>query len=125
MQNQFSMRTLTIKNRLLQRRRDLLARYHDELARASEELESREIEDVENANELWDARVLTTLSNADADALRLIVEALRRLDLGTYGTCAECGVGIDHARLQVLPEASTCFDCAVDAQQRVLTRIAR
>ena len=119
------MRTLRIKNRLLQRRQDLIARYHDELARASEELDSREIEDVENASELWDARVLTTLSNADADALRSIVAALRRLDLGTYGTCADCGVGIEHARLLVLPEASTCFECAADAQQPVLTRIAR
>lgn len=118
------MRTLRIKNRLLQRRRDLLGRYHDELARATEELDSREIEGVENAVELWDARVLTILSNADADALGSIVAALRRLELGTYGVCVACGVGIEHPRLSVLPEASTCFDCAVDTERPTLARVA-
>lgn len=118
------MRTLRIKNRLLQRRQNLLARYHDELARAAEELDSREIEEVENASELWDARVLTTLSNADARALGSIMAALRRLELGTYGACVECGVRIEHARLLALPEVSTCFDCAIDGERPAVVRYA-
>ncbi len=111
------MRTRRIKNQLLQRRTDLLSRYYDEQARAEEELDSREIEMVEQATELWDARVLSLLSHADADALERIVAALRRLEDGSYGACVECGIAIDAARLSALPEAATCYDCALDAEQ--------
>lgn len=110
------MRNHRIRNRLLQRRRDLLARYHDELARAAEELDSREIEEIENATELWDARVLSRLGDADARTLGLIVGALQRLDSGCYGKCVECGVTIEPQRLFALPEAATCYQCALDAE---------
>lgn len=121
MQSRSTMRTHRIKNRLLQRRRDLLARYHEGLARAAEELDSREIELVDNAAELWDARVLSRLGTADAAALARIVAALRRLDDGTYGQCAECGIAIDAARLAALPEATRCLECALDAEHPVFS----
>ena len=108
-----------IKQRLLQRRKDLLARYHDEIARASEELDSREAEPVDNASELWDARVLSRLSNADAHALAQVVEALHRLEDGGYGLCVQCGEEIESARLDAVAEAATCFDCAVTAERAV------
>jgi RNA polymerase-binding transcription factor DksA len=106
-----------IKERLLHRRRDLLSRYHDELARADEELASRETEQVEHATELWDARVLSRLGDADAHALARLVGALRRIEQGGYGACVDCGGAIDPARLTAIPEAATCFDCAVTAER--------
>ena len=112
------------KQRLLLRRQGLLARYHDELARASEELDTREIEAIENAAELWDARVLSRLGDADAAMLGRIVAALRRLEDGTYGACVACGVAIEAPRLHALPEAETCFDCASEAERPAL-RLAR
>lgn len=118
------MRPSQVKRRLLKRRHELLSRYHGELARADEELGSRESEDVENATELWDARVLTLLGEADARALAAIVSAFQRLEAGCYGTCVECGVGIETARLSVLPETATCFECAQDAEHPML-RAAR
>lgn len=118
------MRTHRIKERLLQRRQEVLARYHAELDRATEELDSRETEDVENATELWDARVLSLLGNADAEALARIVAALRRLDEGCYGACVECGIAIEPARLSALPEVATCLDCALDAEERSPVRLA-
>ena len=109
------MHTLRIKSQLLARHHELLARYHDELARANEELES--IEDVDKAGEQWDARVLSILGHADAAALGRIVAALRRLDHGSYGTCTKCAISIELARLFVLPEAATCFDCALETER--------
>ena len=111
------MNTLPIKNRLLSRRYELLSRYHDELARATEELDSREIEDVDNASELWDARVLSILGNVDAAALARITAALGRLEDGTYGTCTDCADSIEPARLRVLPETSACYECALEAER--------
>lgn len=120
------MRAQRIKNRLLQRRRQLLARYHDEVARVQEELDSREIEMIDNANELWDARLSSRLSNIDAQALARIVEALRRIDQGEYGKCAECGMAIGAARLIALPETESCYECAMDAERQHLAfRVAQ
>jgi RNA polymerase-binding transcription factor DksA len=110
------MRHSQIKRRLLKRRHELLFRYHAELARADEEVSSRESEDVENATELWDARVLSLLGDADARALARLVAAFRRLEDGSYGRCVECGVGIEAARLAALPETATCIECAQDAE---------
>src|SRR5262245_17360404 len=38
--------------------------------------------------------------------------ALRRLDDGTYGTCASCGNPIGMERLEAIPWAPYCIDCA-------------
>jgi DnaK suppressor protein len=38
--------------------------------------------------------------------------ALRALDNGTYGTCASCGNPIGRERLEAIPWAATCIDCA-------------
>lgn len=40
-----------------------------------------------------------------------IVAALERLDRGEYGQCVECGEAIAPARLNVLPEVTTCVRC--------------
>ena len=101
-----------MKERLLQRRRRLLARYDDELARAHE-LEAREIEQIETAAEQWDARVLSRLSDADAVALARVVGALRRLERGSYGVCVSCDTKIERSRLRAVPETETCYACAV------------
>jgi DnaK suppressor protein len=55
-----------------------------------------------------------------ADTLGLIDEALRRLEAGTYGECAECGTDIPSARLKALPFALLCVNC----QEQVETRTA-
>jgi RNA polymerase-binding transcription factor DksA len=44
--------------------------------------------------------------------VRRIVAALRRLDGGSYGTCERCGGAIDAARLDLMPETTTCRACA-------------
>jgi DnaK suppressor protein len=40
-----------------------------------------------------------------------VEEALRKLDLGTYGVCESCGIKIDWARLEAKPEAKLCIKC--------------
>jgi DnaK suppressor protein len=43
--------------------------------------------------------------------LRLVGEALARLDAGTFGTCVRCGRPIPDDRLEALPWAPRCIDC--------------
>jgi DnaK suppressor protein len=118
------MKTKLIRARLFERRHEVLARYREQLALVEEELDSREIEMIENATELWDAQVLSRLSDVDARTLAEIVAAIKRLDDGSYGRCIECGVAVGTGRLAVLPEAATCIDCAMDASLAT-THIAR
>ena len=106
------MKTKLIRKRLDERRRELLVRYRGQLALAEEELDTREIEGVENATELWDAQVLSRLSNTEVRELGDIVAAIQRVDAGTYGKCNECGGWIGRDRLAALPEATTCIACA-------------
>lgn len=44
--------------------------------------------------------------------IRQLGEALERMDVGTFGTCAICHQSIDYERLTVYPEASVCGACS-------------
>jgi RNA polymerase-binding protein DksA len=96
----------------MRHRRLLLARYAGELERIDEHSDRRESEDVERATEHWDMQVLARLGETDARALREVVEALRRLDAGTYGVCTSCEEPIGEGRLDAVPTATLCIDCA-------------
>ena len=56
--------------------------------------------------------MLAQLSDRDRDRVRRLVAALRSLDRGTYGSCEQCGAAIDDARLDLMPETTTCRGCA-------------
>jgi RNA polymerase-binding transcription factor DksA len=40
-----------------------------------------------------------------------VLAALHRLDLGTYGTCVDCGRLVPEGRLEAKPEAARCVAC--------------
>jgi DnaK suppressor protein len=46
------------------------------------------------------------------DTLREIEDALRKFDDGTYGQCESCGNQITEARLEAMPAARLCINCA-------------
>lgn len=60
------------------------------------------------------------LMEMKSETLRKIDEAVQRLEVGSYGTCAECGAEIAEARLKALPFAEFCREC----QEREENRIA-
>ena len=41
-----------------------------------------------------------------------IDNALAKIDLGTYGTCERCGKPIGEPRLEAMPAARLCIECA-------------
>lgn len=67
---------------------------------------------VEQANELENDEVLEGLDELGRAELRQITDALRRIDAGTYGTCARCHQPIDDRRLRAVPATTTCVACA-------------
>ncbi|HEY4175480.1 MAG TPA: TraR/DksA C4-type zinc finger protein [Kofleriaceae bacterium] len=109
-------KTEAIHARLIQRRRALLTRYRDELARVEEELAQRDAESVEASAEEWDARVLSSLGDADMRSIVAVTEAIRRLEGGSYGTCTSCEQPIASARLEAVPETLVCVTCAEQSE---------
>jgi DnaK suppressor protein len=53
-----------------------------------------------------------TLASSLQDQLEEVDRALRKMDEGTYGICENCGQEIGEARLEALPTARFCMDCA-------------
>jgi DnaK suppressor protein len=41
----------------------------------------------------------------------LMIDALARLDAGTYGQCVDCGKPVPEGRLEAKPEAARCLAC--------------
>jgi DnaK suppressor protein len=66
----------------------------------------------DQAVELGNAGTLVALDAELNREIRQIEQALRRIDEGSYGSCARCGAVISAARLNALPDASLCIECA-------------
>ena len=77
--------------------------------RGSEDRDVADVQDV-GAGDVQDDLELALLQ-MKSETLRKIASALRRLDEGKYGDCAECGVPIAAARLTALPFALRCRSC--------------
>lgn len=52
---------------------------------------------------------------ASRTRVRLIDDALARMDEGTYGVCIDCGAQIPEARLEARPLSVRCVACAQKA----------
>ncbi len=88
----------------------------EQLRRELEALRAQFLDELErDAARLREARTDPDVDAAevshDSEELREIAAALRRLDDGTYGTCLDCGAGIDAARLHAEPAAARCVAC--------------
>lgn len=57
-------------------------------------------------------REVFTLIGTMRDSLGEIDAALARIADGSYGTCERCGNPVGDARLEALPSARWCLDCA-------------
>ncbi len=61
-----------------------------------------------------------SLLGSEKDALDQIDEALKRIAEGSYGRCEICGGRIPKSRLQAIPYAAQCIQCASE-QENVLS----
>lgn len=66
----------------------------------------------EQAQERENDEVLDAIGTETHDAIKSIKAALRRIDDESYGECERCGEAIAPSRLEVLPEATLCINCA-------------
>ena len=101
----------TYKVALLKRLSELDKRLHA----IEEELDAPHSKDWDEAAiEHEGDEVLEGLGQSGQDEIRRIQAALQRMREGEYGYCVKCGEKIAAARLDVVPEAPLCCDCASD-----------
>lgn len=102
---------------VLERRREELVERRERIARHTRHRDEPLPPDfAEQAVELENGETLVALDREVNAEIREIDQALRRLEDGTYGECAECGEPISEQRLKALPFARLCIDCANNQQ---------
>ncbi len=102
-----------IRELLQRRRREILTANegaHRELTALKDQERDPEYE--ENAQSELADYTLSSLMEAQRRELMLIDAALRRMDLGVFGNCVDCGFEISMERLRALPFAIRCEEDA-------------
>ncbi len=88
-----------------------------QLAGLREQLEEQRRFRLAQLSELHDVdpeqrgEVSTLLVIGARAALADVRSALRRMDLGSYGRCTDCGAALPLDRLEVLPQVGQCLEC--------------
>jgi len=72
----------------------------------------------DRAQEQENDEVLDRLDRDTGVLLAQYHHALEHIDQGRYGICERCGFAIDARRLDAVPQATTCVDCAVAPSAR-------
>jgi DnaK suppressor protein len=108
---------LFLRNVLLDRRSSILERVR-RLAAAWQELEERAIELEEEAQKASIAKPYDKLDENGKIQIEQIDLALGKMSLGDYGICESCGDDIAPKRLQAIPWARLCVDCARDFEKQ-------
>lgn len=72
---------------------------------------------VDVASQETDRKIILALRERDRQKARDIRRALRQMDEGTYGICAECEEPIAPARLRAFPTTTLCVHCKEHMEQ--------
>jgi DnaK suppressor protein len=90
-----------------------LATYQTRLASIKKDAtQAHSGDSAEQAQERENDEVVDAIGNETAQSIRVIQAALERIADGSYGNCGSCGEDIGEARLQAVPEATLCVNCA-------------
>lgn len=84
----------------------------DGIVEAALDVPTDDEHDPEGHTIAWERQQIAALLDETRSTLADIEAALRRLDDGLHGTCAECGREIPAERLDALPATQTCIRCA-------------
>lgn len=92
---------------------ELKSELETRIARANTSLsDSHSADWSEQAVERENDEVLVELVREGKEELEQIKLAFIRMDKGHYGTCVTCGAAINPQRLNAMPMATLCVECA-------------
>lgn len=108
-----------MKEEMLSQRKTILASLadqSDDMRELVKTVESGDEADV--AADAIDRTLLTALGTQDALRLQQIDAALERIAQGKFGRCIRCQKEIPEARLNAIPYATMCIQCASAEERR-------
>jgi DnaK suppressor protein len=109
-----------LRKRLENQRDEIINMYKQDLRAGQESADDGTEDIVDRANNAYNRELMFSLSDTERNTLLQIENALRRMDEGTYGRCANCGRDIALPRLEALPWARFCVDCQELAEKGML-----
>lgn len=106
-----------IREAMIRQRQQLLAVVQTTQAQMAEK--SGDLADVsDRASEAFEDELDMGLMAIEAAQLEDIDAAIKRIDDGSYGLCADCGRPVPRKRLEVLPFARRCLACEGVSEKR-------
>jgi DnaK suppressor protein len=111
----------TFKRKLLEIRRDLLGQVERKKLYSKEVGEDGIPDSGDVAAYSYSKEVLMGLGENERTKLRLVEEALAKIDEGTYGVCERCEEAIPVKRLELLPFTRYCVQCQTELERESAT----
>ena len=100
-----------LRSRLLDQRREMYDLYNQDIRAGQESADDGTEDIVDRANNHYNRELMFSLSDSERQRLLQIEDALRRMDEGSYGRCANCAGPINPRRLEAVPWTRFCIDC--------------
>ncbi len=110
----------TYRQRLTERRDSLMGQVAEmEMYSRERDLEATQ-DPADMAANAYNKELLLSMSTNDRQLLRMIQEALARMDKDEYGFCVSCEEPIQEKRIAAIPWARLCLRCQELAEQGAL-----
>jgi DnaK suppressor protein len=98
--------------RMLEEKKTVLSAELAKARSAEEETTEESTQDIaDKAVSSYTREFLYSLTDGERTVILQIDEALNRIDDGTFGSCANCGVVMSDKRLNAVPWTPYCVDC--------------
>lgn len=108
-----------MKDKLLEERTALIAKLNgeEEKFRSEAMVSSGRGDSSDLASDEGAYRKMEALNAMDAQKLKAIENALKRINEGKYGYCLQCGKKIPEGRLRAIPSAVLCVECKSERER--------
>ncbi len=111
------------REKLLAMKKELIEALNNKYNEALE-LGSDGIQDTaDEAYNLYNKNIMLGRVETDALKLRLVDQALQRIENDTYGVCIECEEEINPRRLEYVPFARYCTECKSELEKKGLVKM--
>jgi len=108
------------RDRLVLKKQEMLEAYNKNMTYGKEADGDGAQDIADKASNSYTKEFLFSLSNSERDVLRLVDEALARVEGDRYGVCVVCEDELDRKRLEAVPWAKRCVTCQEKQEQGLL-----
>ena len=110
------------QEKLLARREGLIGQVQEAEAYSRQRDAEATQDPADMAANAYTKELMVSMSDNDRQLLRLIDDALDRIEAGEYGECVHCGRPIQEKRLEAVPWTRHCLPCEDLNERGLLAR---